>query len=81
MGRPRKLSAQLVTQTWKLVESGDETHALVAAPFGVDVATLRRALRGRMSAGALGGEKDGLLERRTLMLGAGAHLRNVDKMI
>ena len=70
-----------MTQTWKLVESGEETRALVAALFGVDVATLRRALRGRMSAGALGGEKYGVLERCTLMLGAGAHLGNVDKMI
>ncbi len=46
IGRPRKLSAQQVTHARELIDSGLETRAAVAALFGVDVATLRRALRG-----------------------------------
>ena len=46
IGRPRKLTAQQVTHARKVIESGDETRAAVAALFGVDVATLRRAMRG-----------------------------------
>ncbi len=45
IGRPRKLSAQQVTHARKLIGSGKETRAAVAALFGVNVATLRRALR------------------------------------
>jgi len=45
IGRPRKLTAQRVGHARKLIESGKETRAGVAALFGVDVATLRRALR------------------------------------
>ena len=44
IGRPRKLSPQQVTHARKLIDSGKETRAAVAALFGVDVATLRRAL-------------------------------------
>ena len=46
IGRPRKLTAQQVTHARKVIESGDETRAAVAALFRVDVATLRRALNG-----------------------------------
>ncbi len=45
IGRPRKLTAQQVTHARELINSGMETRAAVAALFGVDVATLRRALR------------------------------------
>lgn len=45
IGRPRKLTAQQVTHARELIDSGTETRAAVAALFGVDVATLRRALR------------------------------------
>lgn len=44
VGRPRKLSAQQVAHARKLIESGKETRAAVAELFGVNVATLRRAL-------------------------------------
>lgn len=46
IGRPRKLSGQQVTHARGLIGSGRETRAAVAALFGVDVATLRRALNG-----------------------------------
>ncbi len=45
IGRRRKLSAQQVTHGRELLKSGKETRGSVAALFGVDVATLRRALR------------------------------------
>ena len=45
IGRPRKLSGQQVDHARKVIDSGEETRAAVAALFGVDVATLRRALR------------------------------------
>ncbi len=44
VGRPRKLSAQKVTHARELIDSRLETRAAVAALFGVNVATLRRAL-------------------------------------
>ena len=46
IGRPRKLSAQQVKHARELIGSGKETRAAVAALFGVNVATLRRALNG-----------------------------------
>lgn len=45
IGRPRKLSAVQAAQARAIIESGKETRAAVAARFGVDVATLRRAVR------------------------------------
>ena len=45
IGRPRKLSAQQMTHARELIDSGTETRAAVAALFGVNVTTLRRALR------------------------------------
>ncbi len=45
VGRPRKLTEQQVVMARSLIESGDEIRTAVAALFGVDVATLRRALR------------------------------------
>jgi len=45
IGRPRKLKLHQVAHARKLVESGQETKAGVAALFGVDVKTLRQALR------------------------------------
>jgi len=44
IGRPRKLSAQQVAHARELIDSGKETRAAAAALFGVDAATLRRAL-------------------------------------
>lgn len=44
VGRPRKLTTQQVMHARELVDCGKETRAAVAALFGVDVATLRRAL-------------------------------------
>ena len=44
IGRPRKLTAQQVTHARELIGSGKETRAAVASLFGVNVATLRRAL-------------------------------------
>jgi len=44
IGRPRKLTAQQLDHARKLLKTGDETRAAIAASFGVDVATLRRAL-------------------------------------
>ena len=46
IGRPRKLTVQQVTHARELIDSGKETRAAAAALFGVNVATLRRALRG-----------------------------------
>lgn len=45
IGRPRKLQPHQVDHARELIESGMETQAGAAALFGVDVATLRRALR------------------------------------
>jgi DNA invertase Pin-like site-specific DNA recombinase len=45
VGRPRKLTDHHVSRARKLIESGKETRATMAAHFGVNVATLRRALR------------------------------------
>ena len=45
IGRPRKLVPHQVARAHDLIESGKETRTAVAARFGVDVATLRRALR------------------------------------
>lgn len=47
IGRPRKLSAQQIDHARDLLTWGKETRASVAALFGVDVATLRRALMSR----------------------------------
>lgn len=44
IGRPRKFSPHQVAHARELIESGKETRAGVAALFGVDIATLRRAL-------------------------------------
>ena len=46
IGRPRKLTPQQVDHALDMIESGRETRAAVAELFGVDVATLRRAMRG-----------------------------------
>lgn len=46
IGRPRKLTRQQIHHARDMVESGRETRAAVAELFGVDVATLRRALNG-----------------------------------
>jgi DNA invertase Pin-like site-specific DNA recombinase len=45
VGRPRKLTATQIVRARKLIEPGDQTRRAVAAMFGVDVATLRRALQ------------------------------------
>ena len=45
VGRLRKFAAHQVAHGRELIESDKETRAGVAALFGVDVATLRRALR------------------------------------
>lgn len=45
IGRPRKLTPDQLDQARAMVESGCETRAKIAAMFGVNVATLRRALR------------------------------------
>ena len=44
VGRPRQLSAHQLDPARALIETGQETRAGVAELFGVDVATLRRAL-------------------------------------
>lgn len=44
VGRPPKLTAAQVAHARELIDSGRETRAGVAALFGVDVSTLRRAL-------------------------------------
>jgi DNA invertase Pin-like site-specific DNA recombinase len=44
VGRPRKLSTHQLDHARALIEAGEETRAGVAGLFGVDVATLRRAL-------------------------------------
>ena len=45
VGRPAKLTAHQLAHARTLIEAGQETRAGVAELFGVDVATLRRALR------------------------------------
>ena len=45
IGRPRKLVPHQIAKARELIESGKETRTAVAARFGVDVATLCRALR------------------------------------
>ncbi len=45
IGRLRKLSPQQIDHARSMVESGRETRAAMAELFGVDVATLRRAMR------------------------------------
>lgn len=47
VGRPRKLSPHQITRARALIEAGEETRSGVAELFGVDVATLRRALDNR----------------------------------
>ena len=44
VGRPRKLSPHQLARARALIEAGEETRSGVAELFGVDVATLRRAL-------------------------------------
>jgi len=44
VGRPRKLSPHQITRARALIEAGEETRSGVAELFGVNVATLRRAL-------------------------------------
>ena len=44
VGRPRKLSSHQLARARALIEAGEETRAGVAELFGVDVATLRRAM-------------------------------------
>jgi hypothetical protein len=44
VGRPRKLTAHQLDHARALLTTGKETRAGVAELFGVDVATLRRAL-------------------------------------
>lgn len=44
VGRPRKLSTHQLAHARALIEAGEETRAGVAELFGVDVATLRRAI-------------------------------------
>ena len=46
IGRPRKLTPQQLDHARDLIGLGKETRAAMAAMFGVDVATLRRAMRG-----------------------------------
>jgi len=46
VGRPRKLTAHQVAHARGLIASGQETQAGAAALVGVDVTTLRRALKG-----------------------------------
>ena len=45
MSRKPKLARHQVAHARELIDSGKETRAGVAALFGVDVATLRRAIR------------------------------------
>lgn len=45
VGRPRKLTAHQLTHARAVLDAGTDTRAGVAALLGVDVATLRRALR------------------------------------
>lgn len=45
VGRPRALTEHQIAHARALIEAGQETRAGVAELFGVDVATLRRALR------------------------------------
>lgn len=46
VGRPRKLSTRQLADARRLLAAGTDTRAGIAARLGVDVATLRRALRG-----------------------------------
>lgn len=50
IGRPRKLTTQQIAHARELIASGEETQAGAAALFGVNLATLRRALRVETSA-------------------------------
>lgn len=45
VGRPRKLTAHQLAHARAVLDAGSDTRAGVAALLGVDVATLRRALR------------------------------------
>ena len=45
VGRPRKLTVHQLDHARALLTTGKETRAGVAELFGVDVATLRRALK------------------------------------
>ena len=45
VGRPRKLSADQLAHARRLIDSGEKTRAGAASIVGVDVATLRRALK------------------------------------
>lgn len=44
IGRPRNLTAQQLDHARELIKKGNEMRAHIAALFGVDVTTLRRAL-------------------------------------
>lgn len=44
VGRPRKLTGHQLARARALIEAGEETRAGIAELFGVDVATLRRAM-------------------------------------
>jgi len=46
IGRPRKLKPQKIMHARAMVRSAKETRTAMAAMFGVDVATLRRAMQG-----------------------------------
>jgi len=54
IGRPRKLTPYQVDHARTLIDSGQETRAAMAELFGVDVATLRRALRRNLVGGGAG---------------------------
>ncbi|KAB2907037.1 MAG: helix-turn-helix domain-containing protein [Ignavibacteriaceae bacterium] len=45
VGRPRKLPPHQIARARALIEAGEETRSGVAELFGMDVATLRRALK------------------------------------
>jgi DNA invertase Pin-like site-specific DNA recombinase len=45
VGRPRKLTSHKLAYAQQLIEEGAKTRAGAAAAIGVNVSTLRRALR------------------------------------
>lgn len=51
VGRPHKLSEAQIMQAHQLIAAGTETRRSIAARFGVNVATLRRAMRDMTRAG------------------------------
>lgn len=50
LGRPRKLDAGKIRQARRMLRSGQHTQTEIAATFGIDVTTLRRALKLHMKA-------------------------------